>query len=118
MGVGKISVLDSDESLWEISRMSDKKTRDKYGKEIHEWKENTDEGVRIYKATHHAGEWSFSASWKVRRSETPLWEDIEEPGEEIWEALRDILWRKYQRRRVSWKLIEEIDKKLGRESQE
>jgi len=100
--------------------MSDRKTRDKYGKEIHEWKETEEFGVRIYRATHHAAEWSFAASWKVSRRETQVWEDIEleEVTDEMWETLRDILWRKYQRGRLPHKLIEALDKRLGKEPEE
>ena len=29
-----------------------------------------------------------------------------------WEALREVLWRKYQRGRCPWELINKIDKKL------
>ena len=39
-------------------------------------------------------------------------EVVPEPAEfteEIWQTLRDLLWRKYQRRRVAWSLIEHID---------
>jgi hypothetical protein len=38
--------------------------------------------------------------------------------EELWRELRDILWRKYQRKRCPWKYIEEIDKLLGDEPYE
>ena len=28
---------------------------------------------------------------------------------EMWEELRDHLWRKYQRRRVPWDMVQQID---------
>ena len=34
------------------------------------------------------------------------------PPREMWETLRDVLWRKYQRKRCPWELIEAIDKLL------
>ena len=31
---------------------------------------------------------------------------------DLWITLRDLLWRKYQRKRCPWRLIEAIDKLL------
>lgn len=81
----------------------------------HEWREETEEGTRIYKAVFHSKKWCFASSMKGTRREPPEWEDIEEVSDELWESLRDVLFRKYQRKRCPWKLIEDIDKKLGRE---
>ena len=38
------------------------------------------------------------------------WEPIEKPTLENWEALRDVLWRKYQRKRLPFKYLEGVDK--------
>ena len=43
---------------------------------------------------------------------------MEEVDEDVWVMLRNVLFRKYQRRRCSWKLIEQIDKRLGREPED
>ena len=85
------------------------------GHERHEWNEETDEGTRLYKAVYFAKEWRFATMLKGRRSAPKEWKDIDEPTSENWQALRDILFRKYQRKRCPWKFIEDIDKKLGRE---
>lgn len=83
--------------------------------QIHEWREETDEGTRVYKAVYHARDWQVSTAMKVGRSEKPVWEVVDPITDEIWETLRDILFRKYQRKRCPWIFIVEIDKKLGRE---
>jgi hypothetical protein len=50
---------------------------------------------------------------KVGRSEKDFVEwEVLEFNKDRWETLRDILWRKYQRKRCPWKLIEAIDKTL------
>jgi len=56
---------------------------------------------------------------KGRRSDKQEMEPLadDEVTNEVWEALRDVLFNKYQRRRCPWKLIEDIDKRLGRESE-
>lgn len=76
--------------------------------ESHEWRERTDEGLRFWRASRHAGQWTFKTTLKS----DPDWEDIDPVPRELWEELREILWRKYQRKRCPWKLIEDIDKLL------
>ena len=85
------------------------------GHERHEWNEETEEGIRIYKAVYFAREWRFASSMKGSRRAPMQWEDIDDVTTEHWQALRDVLFRKYQRKRCPWKFIEAIDKKLGRE---
>jgi hypothetical protein len=77
--------------------------------ESHEWHERTEEGVRYYRANHHGNKWTFITTLKT----DPDWEAIDPVPEEIWRELRDILWRKYQRKRCPWKFIADIDKILG-----
>lgn len=81
--------------------------------ESHSWKERTDEGTILYRASHHAGKWTLESAPKVGRA---LKDEVEyqrlEFTRDHWLTLRDILWRKYQRKRCPWKLIEEIDKLL------
>ncbi|WP_018970296.1 hypothetical protein [Rubritalea marina] len=84
-------------------------------KERHEWREDTEEGVRVYKAVLFAREWKFASAMKGSRREKPEWEDIEEVSDELWEKLREVLFRKYQRKRCPWKFIADIDKRLGHE---
>ena len=38
---------------------------------------------------------------------------IEKPNLENWEALRDVLWRKYQRKRLPFKHLESVDKMIA-----
>lgn len=84
-------------------------------RQIHEWREETDEGTRVYKAVYHSKDWRIATSIKVGRRDKPEWEDLDPIPDTVWETLRDVLFRKYQRKRCPWKLIEDIDKKLGRE---
>ncbi|MGJ8674016.1 hypothetical protein [Rubritalea sp.] len=85
-------------------------------KERHEWREDTEEGTRIYKAVFFAKEWRFASALKGSRTNRPDWEDIDEVSEALWEQLRDVLFRKYQRKRCSYRLLESVDKKLGRDT--
>lgn len=65
----------------------------------------------IYRANHHAGQWTLARSLKVGRSEEEVWEPLVFTRED-WLTLRELLWRKYQRKRCPWKMIEQIDKLL------
>ena len=42
------------------------------------------------------------------------WEKLDPPSVADWEALRDVLWRKYQRKRCPWNLVAKVDKILGK----
>ena len=86
--------------------------------EDHTWREKTEEGTQMYRAGHHASRWTLERMPKVGRSlkDDVDWEPVEFTREH-WETLRDILWRKYQRKRGSWRIIEEIDKLLEDEEQ-
>ncbi|MEG0025277.1 MAG: hypothetical protein RR553_07135 [Akkermansia sp.] len=81
--------------------------------EAHTWKERTDEGTIFYRACHYAGKWTLESAPKVGRAEK---DDVEwtsvEWTRDLWITLRDLLWRKYQRKRCPWHFIEEIDKLL------
>lgn len=81
--------------------------------EYHTWKERTDEGTLMYRAGYHASRWTLECCPKVGRRDR---DDVDwEPAEFTrghWETLRDILWRKYQRKRCPWELVEHIDKTL------
>lgn len=79
--------------------------------EAHEWREKTKEGTRYFRATYHAGSWKFQKTLKT----DPDWEQIPEPDADLWLTLRDILWRRYQRKRGSWSIIEKIDQKLEKD---
>ena len=75
------------------------------------WQDKDEDGNKvIYEAQHFGGWWQLMVAPKVGRS---LRDEVEfTPAEfttEIWQALRDLLWRKYQRRRVAWSMVEHID---------
>jgi len=81
----------------------------------HTWKETTEDGdKREIRATKFGGNWRFQARLKGDESwtyyDTPRIEDLRE--------LRDVLFRKYQRRRASHEElvdIENIIKQMERE---
>lgn len=77
--------------------------------ESHEWNEKTEEGKRFYRANYHGKDWAIITTLKS----DPDWVRIEEPSEEVWRALRDIVWKKYQRKRCPWERVAMIDKILG-----
>lgn len=77
----------------------------------HQWRNHTDEGTRLYSAFYHAGRWTFSSQLKGDEE----WDDSFQPDQEIWQALREILWAKYQRRRCTWKIVQTVDKVLKAE---
>lgn len=79
--------------------------------EVFSWQDRDADGHKvIYEASYFGGWWQLTVRPKVGRA---LREDVEsEPAEfseEIWAALRDLLWRKYQRRRVAWDMVQHID---------
>lgn len=81
--------------------------------EVHTWKEREDGIMMFYQASHHANKWKLERAPKVGRAERDnvQWEQIEFTRSH-WETLRELLWRKYQRKRCPWRLIEAIDKLL------
>jgi hypothetical protein len=82
--------------------------------EKHEWREREEEGLVYFKATYHAGRWNLYRQPKNAED----WDEIVPIPREHWEKIRDILWRKYQRKRGTYKFIEEIDKRLAAEDEE
>lgn len=76
----------------------------------HQWREQEDEGVRFYRAEHHAGRWKLLSQLKGDEE----WREHEPLTVAEWRMLREVLWRKYQRRRCPWELIERIDKLLAK----
>ena len=64
----------------------------------------------IYEAQHFGGWWQLMVAPKLGRSQRD--EMVFTPAdftEEHWQTLRDLLWRKYQRRRVAWDMVQHID---------
>ena len=81
--------------------------------ESHEWFENTDEGKVYYRANYYlSGKWTIMTTTQKRN---PTWTDLNPPPEEVLRELRDIVWKKYQRKRLPWERVAELDKILGDE---
>lgn len=79
--------------------------------ETYSWQGRAEDGSKvIYEAGYFGGWWQLTSKPKVSRSHQ---DEVEpEPAEftrEIWEMLRELMWRKYQRRRVSWDRVQQID---------
>lgn len=72
----------------------------------HVWKEKDDEGRRReVRVTKFGGQWKFQAQF----SDEPGWTYYDRPLHADVIALRDILFRKYQRRRASAEDVAAID---------
>lgn len=77
--------------------------------QTHEWKERTEEGLRHYhRARWDSRQWRFS----FLADGAEEWVPVEQPTAEDYQALRGVLWNKYQRRRLPIKYIDGIDKIL------
>ena len=79
--------------------------------EVFSWLVKDADGNKvIYEASYFGGWWQLASAPKVGRAQkdevsfTPA-----EFTEDTWAALRDLLWRKYQRRRVSWDMVQHVD---------
>ena len=74
--------------------------------QAHEWRDRDEENrVRIVRAEWDGRQWNFRVTLKTE----PDWHVIEKPTLDMLEALRDVLWRKYQRRRVPFKFVQRVD---------
>ena len=75
----------------------------------HEWRDRTPEGEHIYyRAILHAGRWEFFSTLKS----DPEWNKQEAFPIEVMEDLRDLLWRKHQRKKLPLKHVEQIDEMI------
>ena len=76
----------------------------------HKWRESTDDGdVRLVTAERQSGRWKFQSRLKSEDEWTVL--DVI-PRDDL-ECLREILWNKYQRRRIPYEHVLEIDALLA-----
>ena len=77
--------------------------------QVHEWHENREReeggGKRYFRARWDTRTWRFLKT----EPEDEDWLPIDEPSTADYIALRDVLFRKYQRRRVPFKFIEHLD---------
>ena len=73
---------------------------------VHVWKTRTEEGEkREVRAERFGGRWRFQA--KLKSEERWTYYDV--PSLEDLDELRDILWRKYQRKRLPYDDVASID---------
>jgi hypothetical protein len=73
---------------------------------VHVWKTVTAEGEKKeIRAERFAGKWRFQA--KVKSAEQ--WTYYDQPSVDELEQLRDVLWRKYQRKRLPHDDVASID---------
>lgn len=76
---------------------------------VHVWKSTNEEGEkREVRAERFAGQWRFQA--KVKGEEDWTYYDVPELDDLI--ELRDVLWRKYQRKRLPWDDVASIDRMI------
>lgn len=80
--------------------------------ESHEWQENGEDGKRFYRGNYQGGKWTVLTTTMKR---DPVWDRLDEPAEDVWRSLRDVVWRKYQRKRCPWERVADLDKRLGDE---
>lgn len=74
--------------------------------QTHEWHERRDDGKKRYiRAYWNSREWQF----RKTEPEDEDWVRIEKPDAAVWLALRDVLFRKYQRKRLPLKHLESVD---------
>ena len=77
----------------------------------HAWTERTAEGIkREIRVIRHGGEWRFQS----KRGDQVRWEYYEEPTMEDLQSFRQILFRKYQRRRAACEDVQWADRELAR----
>jgi hypothetical protein len=73
----------------------------------HEWRERDSDGSkRSVRAVSHGGVWRVS----VRGQDDGDWTALDPVPLPLLLELRDRLWQKYQRRRLPWEALQEIDR--------
>lgn len=75
----------------------------------HTWRERSEDGgLRNVRAFRRGGIWYLSS----KGPEDETWTPHDPIPLEDLRQLRDVLWRKYQRRRVAWEAVADIDAKI------
>lgn len=75
----------------------------------HIWTEKDDDGrKREVRVTKFGGEWRFQAKY----ADEPEWTYYDRPLQNDVAELRDLVFRKYQRRRASFEDLESLDRLL------
>ena len=77
----------------------------------HAWTERTADGMkREIRAVKRGGSWRFQSKLGTQ----DRWEYFDEPILEDLRSFREVLFRKYQRRRASFEDVEWADRELAR----
>lgn len=77
--------------------------------QTHEWRQRDDDNnLRYLRACWDSIRWHFFYTTKAMED----WAELPNPTLEDYEGLRDVLFRKYQRKRLPWKFVVDIDKFL------
>jgi len=75
----------------------------------YEWRERTEQGPRYFWAGRFARQWKIETRLKVEDE----WTTLQPPYDPaVLHALRDVLWAKYQRRKLPFEVVHEIDAQL------
>jgi len=75
--------------------------------QVHEYRVRDEDGtVNIIRAQWDTRTWNFTVTTK----KDPEWHEVEKPSLELLEGLREVLFNKYQRRRLPWHFIVDLDK--------
>ncbi len=75
----------------------------------YEWRERTPDGTRLYWAGRFARAWRIETRLKAEEG----WTRLEPPFDPaVLVALRDVLWARYQRRKLPFEVVREIDVQL------
>lgn len=75
----------------------------------HEWRVSEGDRTDYWRADHHGGRWMMSE----KLDGADHWTKLDPPRREHYQALREVLWDKYQRKRCSFSLIKKLDKMLA-----
>ncbi len=74
---------------------------------IHDWRVRNETGEnRLWRATKHGGKWSFMS--RLQRSEEE-WTAHDTMSLDDLQKVREVLFNKYQRRRLPWEDVVQID---------
>ena len=79
--------------------------------QIHEWRERGEDGVkRYYRGYWNSRDWSFG----ILEPGADYWAPLELPTLHNWKSLRDVIFRKYQRKRLPHKFIVHLDEMIAK----
>lgn len=80
----------------------------------HEWREDEDGEMTVWRAEYHASRWKVMSRPKKEEE----WTRYDPVPIGVWRKLRDVLWNKYQRNRCPHKLVTGIDKIIAKEDEQ